>query len=313
MSYPELLQYLGALSLATITYKTLIPLYHYLKPSTLSRYHHNSPGTTWALVTGSTSGIGEGFAHALCAKNFNVLLHGRSIQKLEALQKTLLSKYPGREVRYVVADAFDTDANIEGIAIAAAQLPGKLTVLINNVGGAPLSPSYGALSEIDASHADKMINLNLRFPTQLTRALLPLLTQNTPALIMNLCSITGLRGFPYLATYSGSKAYNHAFSESLFSEFKAEGTDIEVLGILVASAVSGGNKTDKDAVTCDSREMADFSLGRVGCGLPTAFGWWRHGVVYSILKSLPDAVLEGVFTGAMRGRREIELKESKST
>ncbi|KAK5999521.1 hypothetical protein QM012_005374 [Aureobasidium pullulans] len=306
MSLSSALKYLGAATALLLIYKASSFCNIYLMPSTLHRY--NPTKNSWALVTGSTAGIGEGFAHALCAKSFNVLLHGRNPQKLSALKSTLEKKYPNVQIKTVIADVFDIDVDISSIVEACEALPGPLTLLINNVGGAPLSPSYGTLAEVDASYVDKMINLNSRFPTQLTRALLPLLSKNSPTLVMSTCSITGFRGLPYLSVYSASKAFNYALNQSLVSELKAENSGVEALAIVIANVVSGGNKTTEGAFTCTGLQMAEFSLDRVGCGQAAVFGWWRHAVQWWCMSLLPEWVTEKILIGAMKERRMEEQK-----
>lgn len=306
MTISSSLEYLGAATALLLTYKVISFTSIYLKPSTLHRY--NPSKNSWALVTGSTSGIGEGFAHALCAKSFNVLLHGRNQEKLDNLKSTLEKKYPHVQIKTVIADAFDIDVDISSIVKACEALPGPLTLLINNVGGAPLSPSFGTLAEVDASYVDKMINLNSRFPTQLLRALLPLLSKNGPSLVMSACSVTGFRGLPYLSVYSASKAFNYALNQSLASELKAEKKDVEALAIVIANVVSGGNKTTEGAFTCTGLQMAEFSLDRVGCGQPAVFGWWRHAVQWWCMSLLPEWMAEKVLISAMKERRTEEQK-----
>ncbi|CAD0100851.1 unnamed protein product [Aureobasidium mustum] len=306
MSLLSTLEYLGAATALLLTYRAISFCSIYLNPSTIHRY--NPSKNSWALVTGSTAGIGEGFAHALCAKNFNVLLHGRNQQKLDNLKSTLEKKYPDVQIKTVIADVFDIEVDISSIVKTCEALPGPLTLLINNVGGAPLSPSYGTLAEVDASYVDQMINLNSRFPTQLTRALLPLLSRSSPSLIMSTCSITGFRGLPYLSVYSASKAFNYALNQSLVSELAAERSDVEALAIVIANVVSGGNKTTEGAFTCTGLQMAEFSLDRVGCGQTAVFGWWRHAVQWWCMSLLPEWVTEKVLIGVMKERRMEEQK-----
>jgi 17beta-estradiol 17-dehydrogenase / very-long-chain 3-oxoacyl-CoA reductase len=91
MSASQALQYIGAATTLLLTYKAISFTRIYFIPSKLHLY--NPSGDSWALITGSTNGIGEGFAHALCAKNFNVVLHGRNQQKLDTLRSSLSSKH----------------------------------------------------------------------------------------------------------------------------------------------------------------------------------------------------------------------------
>ena len=306
MSASQALQYLGAATALRIAYKAISFTSIYLKPSKLHLY--NPSGDSWALITGSTSGIGECFAHVLCAKNFNVVLHGRNQQKLDTLKATLQKQYPNVQIKTVIADVSAADVDINSIVNVCTSLPGKLTLLVNNVGGAPLSPSYATLSEVDSAYVDKMLNLNSRFPTQLTRALLPLLHKTSPSLIISTCSITGFRGLPYLSVYSSSKAFNFCLNQSLASELNAEDSGVSMLGIIIANVVSGGNKTTEGAFTCTGLQMAEFSLDRVGCGRTAVFGWWRHAVQWWCMSLLPEWVTEKVLIGVMRERRVEEQK-----
>ena len=282
---PDSLKYAGALAALSSIYQFSSFLSPYITSSKLDRYHHGKKGSTWACVTGSSDGIGYGFATALLDKGFNVLLHGRNETKLAGIQSDLQKRHPNLQVRYVIADASSQDAPIDNIAAACNALPGKLTILINDVGGTPGEP-FQLLDTADAPSTDVLINMNARFPAQVTRALLPSLIQNGPSLIMNIGSAAGSFGLPSLVVYSASKSFNAIFSEALRKEMAMPGKDVEVLGILVGVVISGTQLNRIPLFTCTAREMADYSLARVGCGQSLVWGWWRHGV-----QSFPLAVL----------------------
>lgn len=307
-SLPTLLQFLGGATAISITYKISSFLWLYLRPSSLPRYHHNKPTSTWALITGSNDGIGYGYAEALSAHGFNILLHGRNPEKLATVKATLSEKYPDLHFEIVVADAFDYDADIENIVAAARALPGKLTILINNVGGSPLTPMFGALNEIDQSHMDSIINLNARFPAQLTRALMPLLISNSPSLVINMTSVLALKGLPYLGVYSPSKAYNYCFSQSLKAEMLADGHDVEVLGIIVGNVTSGRNRDRIVGVTCDSAHMARVALDRVGCGRANVWGWYRHALQWTVMSLVPESLIDRETIKVMKDRKQNQDK-----
>lgn len=300
-----MLQLIGGATALSVTYQLSSWMYLYLRPSSLPRYHHGKTGSTWALVTGASDGIGFGFAEALCQRGFNVLLHGRNPEKLTKVKKTLNEKYPSSQVQIVIADASKYDADIQSVVSAAQTLPGKLTVLINNVGGVPFEPLYGGLHEVDQAHTDKIINLNLRFPTQLTCALLPTLIANEPSLVMNVSSMAALSGLPYLSIYSSAKAFNYTFSEGMRAEMSAEAEnhDVEVLGIIVGNVMSQSNTVAVPLMTCDSAHMASSSLDRVGCGLPNVWGWWRHGVFFNVGQMLPSGLTQRETNKAIKQRK----------
>ena len=301
----ELLKYIGAATTIYLTYQATRFISLYLRPSQLTRYHHGKPGTTWALVTGASDGIGYGFASVLCSQNFNVLLHGRNEKKLINVRSSLATQHPNIQIRYVIADASETSSQGEETLLSAAQnLPGKLVILINNVGGSPYEPTYGALSDLPPGNVDKLVNLNARFPTQVTRALLPLLSTNGPSLIMNIGSAAGQLGLPFLTVYSACKSFNKTFTEALKMEVDATGVDVEVLGILVGAVLSGSNKQAVAGFTCNAREMAVYALDRVGCGRGVVWGWWRHALQGLFLTVAPAWVIEPFMTKLMKEMKE---------
>ncbi|KAF2151894.1 putative short chain dehydrogenase/reductase [Myriangium duriaei CBS 260.36] len=301
-TYRAPLAYIGLGTTAIISCKLATFAWRYLKPSSLARYHHGKPGSTWALVTGASDGIGLGFVEALLQRHFNVLMHGRNKEKLERIASELRSKYPKLQIQTVLADACATQPDIPGVVDAVKALPGKLTVLINNVGGTPFGSSFQWFASYDSDTIDKLINLNARFPTQLTRALLPILHNTTPALILNIGSVVGELGAPFLSAYSASKSYNLRFSKSLRGEAAAIGADLEILGIMVANVLSGGNKEKGSFFTCTSFECASGSLDRVGCGEGIAWCWWRQAVQFAIVNSLPLWMQEWLLVSTLKKR-----------
>jgi len=80
------------------------PIHHYLSSSSPNKQ------PAWALVTGSSGGIGEALAHELaCVYGFNVIIHGRNEGKLEKVREEILRKCKevGKdkvEVKIIVAD-----------------------------------------------------------------------------------------------------------------------------------------------------------------------------------------------------------------
>lgn len=151
--------YIGLLTSLYLLSKLTNHIYiHFLRPSSLDRYlHHNHHRTTgptgskngketqegenesrsWALITGSTDGIGLAFAHELCARGFNVFLHGRNRNKLLKVQEQLALEYPSSKTKIIVFDA--ASGPLHDVDRIADEIgdddDAHLTVLINNVGG----------------------------------------------------------------------------------------------------------------------------------------------------------------------------------
>lgn len=286
----------GALTIYAL-YKLLDFTYlHFLRPSSLPRYFHAPGGRSaspWALVTGASDGIGKGFAEELCYRGFNVILHGRNEDKLNRVKEELMARWPDRLVRIIVIDAHhvSNDIAIEGLAMALKEV--YITVLINNIGGAgPVHPAWKELHKRTGKEVDALIDVNLRFSTHITRALLPILLRNTPSLVLNVGSLSGDIPTPYATVYSGAKAYNMAWSRSLKAEMVAQGKDVEVLGILVGVTQSGHEKRKTSFFVPSSRRLACSALDKVGSGRAIVTAFPPHALEKAFVDLLPPWVLE---------------------
>ncbi|KAK3115334.1 hypothetical protein LTR53_005419 [Teratosphaeriaceae sp. CCFEE 6253] len=298
---------LGTAVLLLTAYRFSLFLWGYVRPSTLQRYCHSQTGS-WALVTGANDGIGRAFADELLDRGFNLLLHGRNPEKLERVRKEMLADYPKRSVEIVVADASRTDRPERAVLEKVQQLPGKLIVLVNNVGGVNIQPAYQAFSAMSTADTDTVFNINARFPLHLTSLLMPTLIANKPALILNCGSAAGVFGVPYLVTYSGTKAFLEGFTRGLAAELACEGLDkdVEAKCFII-------NNTRGDALfTVDAWDLARGALAKVGSGRVVEYGHWRHAVQANLMGLLPEERLMKAMIPEMRKRKAEEEESAKS-
>src|SRR5579871_6227323 len=167
---------------------------YFIQQCKLPRYLHAGENT-YALVTGASDGIGIELVRQLLVKDFNVILHGRNSDKLSRIQQDLSKQFPNRKAVVITATADDplnSVPKIEKLVKDIEKQGGRLTVLINNVGGTLMyGQTYRSLEEIPYDTVDKQISLNLRFPTLLTKTLFPILKANKPSLIINVGSYAG--------------------------------------------------------------------------------------------------------------------------
>lgn len=243
---------LGTISATLTAYRLARFLYVYLRPSSLPRYlHANKDGqSAWALVTGASNGIGLQLTTELARRGFNVVLHGRNASKLENVKTDLEAQFPQREFKLVILDACATgDVLHQGIERLTKEVSGlNLTVLINNAGGTPPSSTlYQVLERNSPAATDGWIDLNVRFMMHLTTALLPVLKRNEPALVMSIGSMAE-EGSPYLSLYAGAKGFVTSWSKGLGREMRAEGRDVEVLGIRTGKVTGAGGFTVKPSL-----------------------------------------------------------------
>lgn len=276
----------------------------------LAKYRH-AGDDSWAVVTGATDGIGKGFSEELLRRGHNVLLHGRNQQKLEKIKKELLEQWPKRQVDVVAADASKYDKAYEVVVKKAKSLPGKVTILVNNVGGQITTPRNVALGNSKHDDLDTCLNINARFPTHLTASMILMLQENSPSLIINSGSMGGTLGCPYLLTYTATKAYIHTFTNSLRIEMIAEGTpDVEVKGFMIGNTETTGNPQLMPFFTLQPRDTAASCLDRVGkAGGAVVFSHWRHALQYKIMTLMPASFMDKEMIKEMRRRQQVEQQQ----
>lgn len=309
---------LGAVSLASILYRTAKFLIVHASPSKLLRYRHSSTDgrPPWALVTGASDGIGKAISHELAASEFNVVLHGRNQDKLEGVLSGLQRDFPEREFRLLVADAslvgcracIESDdpgcLDFKKIVDQLADL--HLTILINNAGGNALKPSFLSLAEHSYERLANIVSLNGLFAFYLTRALLPQLSANGPALVLSISSLSD-KGFPLLAPYSAGKALLLAWSRSARLEFSMKGSeaDVEILAVR-AGKVTGVSifQQDSSLFVPNSTTFAKSCLAKAGKNHGLVLGYWLHEIQESLLYFMPTWLEEHIMKTAIRHEKD---------
>lgn len=173
-----------------------------------------------ALVTGSTSGLGEVLARRLGAMGAIVIIHGLNEERGRQIAAEITRAGPGRAVYY--PGDFGSLDQVRALAARIRANHPKLQLLINNagIGGA----SNGARRESSDGY-ELVFQVNYLAPFLLTRELLPLLERSAPARIVNVASI-GQRPINFddimmkndyqtMAAYSQSKLADIMFTMTL--------------------------------------------------------------------------------------------------
>jgi len=171
-----------------------------------------------ALVTGAGSGIGRGIAQVLAKMGLRVALVGRDRGKLETT-KGLLGV---ADDRVVVAPCDVTDADaVKAMAEEVETVFGRIDVLVCNAG---TNVRNRALNVLTPEDWDLMIRTNLTGPFNLLRAILPGMRARKDGLVVQICSISGVRASTLGgAGYSASKFGQAALGMCLGREAREEG------------------------------------------------------------------------------------------
>lgn len=176
-----------------------------------------------ALITGTTSGIGKAFAEKFASMGNTIILVSQDEEKLKQQQKDLQSKFH-TDVKYIAYDLTQPDA---ACFVLDKINDWKMNVdfLINNAG----FNECGLFTDTDIDKELKMINLHIRFLTQLTKYLLISMEKNNYGRVLNVGSTGSFIASPSDAVYSATKAYIMSFSNALYGEFKKTGIKITTL------------------------------------------------------------------------------------
>lgn len=308
------------LAVATGALWCLVTVGHYLsllwvfvKPSGIRRYLKTRDGKpAWALITGGSGGIGKQVAHELATIGFNVVLHGRSQQKLDVVKADLARSHPNRQFRTIIIDAseaFDAGATC-GSWLASLQ-DINLTVLINNAGGAT-DATIASLEQLKTEKLITDISVNSVFPTLLIRQAIPLLNQNPAGLILNIGSLADL-GIPLGGSYPAAKAYLSKLTEMLSREARLAGHNIEVLCVKVGQVWGTGQTVTEaqDFFSPDASTMAKAMIARVGGGRSIVVGHWKHMLQFEVMRLFPSFLLDSMLIRIVTGWDM--AKENKKT
>ncbi|KAH3678210.1 hypothetical protein WICMUC_001639 [Wickerhamomyces mucosus] len=261
-----------------------------LPPVNFSKYGAKSG--KWAIITGASDGLGKEYAIQLASKGLNVFLISRTQSKLELLATEIETKYKV-EVKILAIDfASDKPSNYELITQLIKPLP--VTVLINNVGQSHSIPV--PFIETEESELRNIITINNTATLRTTQIIVPFIintlkeNRGTRGLILTMGSFGGLLPTPYLATYSGSKAFLQSWSSALAGELAEYNIDVElVISYLVTSAMSKIKRTSLTIPNPKNFVKSVLStVGRRGGAqerYATSTPFWSHAIIHYAIEN----------------------------
>ena len=170
-----------------------------------------------ALVTGASSGIGRAVAIALAEAGAQVVGLGRDTPALRSLAAAT-----GATILKV--DLESADELQQFVEHTLPDLP-PVDILVNCAG----SGRYGSLAKHSAEDIDRLLDVNVRAPIVLTKAVLPGLRQRGRGHVVNVASIAGRLGVPNETVYSATKSAVAVFSRALNAELAGTGVGVTVV------------------------------------------------------------------------------------
>ena len=173
-----------------------------------------------ALVTGASSGIGLAIAHTLGEEGHGLTVAARRPEKLARAVEELRGR--GFEVEEVAAN-LTAEEEVQRVVAAHRERFGRLDVLVNSAGAGV----GAAVADIQAKRVDLQLDLNVRTIVLFYRECATLLraagSEHRSALVVNLSSISGKAGQPWLSVYSATKAAVIGWTQAMNKELNGDG------------------------------------------------------------------------------------------
>jgi uncharacterized protein len=212
------------------------------------------------LLTGATGGIGQAIARALDERGARVVLTARRAEELERIAATL----GGR------AETIPADLTYD--AATLAERAGAVDVLVANAA----LPASGPIDDFSPEQIDRALDVNLRAPIQLTRALVPGMVERGSGHIVLVSSLSGKVASVGSSLYSATKFGLRGFASGVREDLHGTGVGVTVVF---------------PGFVSDAGMLADS-----GVRLPRWVG-----------TRTPEAVAEAVIRGIEQGRAEIDV------
>ena len=173
----------------------------------------------WAVIAGASEGTGAEFARQIAAQGVSCLLVARRLEPLQRLAQEIRSQY-AVETRVLSQDLSAPDA-AERIKAAAADL--EVGLYVSNAGA-----DSSGLRFLDAplEKWHRLMNMNVLTVMDAVYAFAPAMKARGRGGLLLMSSGAALGGQPRLAMYSGTKAFEVNFAESIWGELKPCGVDV---------------------------------------------------------------------------------------
>ena len=207
-----------------------------------------------AFITGGGSGIGAATAERFAEEGARVVICGRRREALDAVVARIHAA--GGQAEAVVADVSD-EAGFTAALEDCARRHGRLDILVNNA----MAYTWGPIEAM--SSADWQANFTTSVDGTFwgTRSAMKLMKEGGGAII-NLSSICGTLGTPWMAGYSAAKAAVINFSRAAAAEGAAHGIRVNVVIPAVVETPATAGMLSDPAAKANTEKL--IPMGRVG-------------------------------------------------
>merc|ERR1711953_486108 len=174
--------------------------------------------TKTVVITGASRGIGAAIARAFAERGWNIVIQGRSKEKLGAVTKECTEL--GGNVASIELDLSETERVHEVVDLAIEKF-GRLDVLVNNAG--TMRP--GGLEDQTSEDFDFVMAVNCKAPIFLLKAALPHL-KASKGNVVNISSTSSFTPFQGILSYNMSKAALDHFTRTMATNLMTQGVKV---------------------------------------------------------------------------------------
>ena len=175
-----------------------------------------------AVVTGGGRGIGAAVARALADFECRVVVAARTFGEVEAVAREL--RAAGHDAWPARCDVTDERSVAELVELARGHLE-RIDILVNNAGTATSAP----LGRVTLEEWHRVIAVNATGTFLCTRALLPGMVTRGWGRVVNVASVAGLSGAPYISAYTASKHAVVGFTRAAAAEVAGTGVTVNAV------------------------------------------------------------------------------------
>jgi len=244
--------------------------------------------SSWALVTGATSGIGESYSRLLAGNNYNIVLVARDLPRLQERAAALEAKF-GISTHVIQAD-LATDEGCLRVEKYIAE--NQVDVLVNNAGFGTSKAFTMSTLEVE----QQLLDVLVRTPMRLMHLALPLMKARNNGIIINVSSVAG-----YIAggSYSASKSYLTVLSESLNTELSATNVKVSALcpGFTRTEFHQRGKMSMKglpNFMWLNSDRLVEQSWRDALKGKAVSVPGWQYKLLVLIVETMPRSIVRKV-------------------